>query len=99
MALADAGIIMKDLVSSVAAGSIDGQVVVDMIYDEEAYDGVVADIPVAFISDKVSLLQMDGIVPKEVVKKAIEMAGKTCKKIYEVQKKALKDKFKVEGLK
>ncbi|MBW2993059.1 exosome complex exonuclease Rrp41 [Candidatus Woesearchaeota archaeon] len=99
MALADAGIIMKDLVSSVAAGSIDGQVVVDMIYDEEAYDGVVADIPLAFISDKISLLQMDGIVPKETVKKAVELAGKTCKNIYEIQKKALKEKFKVGGLK
>lgn len=99
MALADAGIIMKDLVSSISVGSIDGQIVVDLTYDEEAFEGVVADIPVAYLpgSDKLTLLQMDGIVPKEQLKKAIELAKKTCKQIYELQKKALKERFKVEG--
>src|SRR3989344_5991586 len=39
MALADAGIIMKDMVSAVAVGCIDGTIVADMCYDEEAFDG------------------------------------------------------------
>ena len=48
MALADAGLNMKDLVASVAVGRVDDKIVVDLNYDEEAYeDGTVADIPVA----------------------------------------------------
>ncbi len=99
MALADAGIIMKDLVSSIAVGSIDGQVLVDLTYDEEAYEGVVADIPVAFLpgSGKLTLLQMDGIVSKDILKKAMELGKKACKDIYELQKKTLKEKFKIKG--
>lgn len=100
MALADAGIVMKDLVASVACGCIDGSVVADLNYAEEAYeDGPVADIPVAVLpgSGKVSLLQMDGEVSRENLKKALELAQKVCKDIYEIQKKALKDKFVLKG--
>ena len=70
LALADAGIIMKDLVTSVAVGKVDDKVLVDLSYDEEAYEeGPVADIPMAYLPnlDKFSLLQMDAtlmILPK-----------------------------------
>ncbi len=100
MALADAGIIMKDLVASVAVGSVDHSVIADLSYDEEAYeDGPVADIPVAILpnSGKISLLQMDGELSREELKKALELSKKVCKDIYEVQKKALKAKFEVES--
>jgi len=98
MALADAGLIMKDLVAAVSVGRVDDKLVVDLDYSEESYDGIVADIPIAMIpnSNKITLLQMDGMIPKEDVKKVLEMAKKACKKIYEVQKSALKDKYKVE---
>src|SRR3989344_5107030 len=98
MALADAGIIMKDLVGDVSAGVVDGQIVLDLNYDEEAYEeGDVADIPVAYIPslDKFSLLQIDGKVKKEDLVKALEMAKKGAMHIIEVQKKALKSKFEV----
>ncbi|MBW2982019.1 exosome complex exonuclease Rrp41 [Candidatus Woesearchaeota archaeon] len=95
MALADAGIKMKDLVASVAVGVIDGTVVADLNYDEEAYEGEVADIPVAVLpnSGKISLLQMDGMNTKDNLQKALQLAKKVCKDIYEIQKKALKEKF------
>jgi len=95
MALADAGIAMKDLVSSIAVGVIDGTVVADLNYDEEAFEGEVADIPVAVLpnSGKISLLQMDGHNTRGDLKKALELAKKVCMKIYEVQKKALKEKY------
>ncbi|MBS3102829.1 exosome complex exonuclease Rrp41 [Candidatus Woesearchaeota archaeon] len=98
MALADAGLIMKDLVAAVSVGRVDDKLVVDLDYSEESYEGIVADIPIAMIpnSNKITLLQMDGMIPKEDVKKVLEMAKKACKKIYEVQKSALKDKYKVE---
>lgn len=99
MALADAGLNMKDLVTSIAVGRVDDQIVVDLNYDEEAYeDGTVADIPVAVLpnSGKITLLQMDGELKKEELKKALEAAKSATKKIYDVQKKALKEKFQVK---
>jgi exosome complex component RRP41 len=104
MALADAGIIMKDLVGAIAVGVVDGQIVVDLDYNEEAYDKIpgkekadVADIPLAYIPsmDHFSLLQMDGKVNKEDLLKALDLGKKAALDIIEVQKKALKDKFGV----
>ena len=100
MALADAGLAMKDLVCAVSVGRVDDKLVVDLDYLEESYeDGPVADIPIAMMPNhnKITLLQMDGLVSKEDIKKVLEMGKKVCKEIYEVQKKALKDKYKGEA--
>jgi len=94
MALADAGIEMKDLVCAVAAGRVEDKVVLDLDYYEDSHeDG--ADIPVAILpnSGKVTLLQMDGEISPEMLKEAITKAKIACKKIYEVQKEALKARF------
>lgn len=99
MALADAGLLMKDLVCAVSVGRVDDKLVVDLNSDEENYEeGPVADIPVAMTpnSDKITLLQMDGLIKKEQLTELFSMAKKACKEIYEIQKKALKDKYKVE---
>ncbi len=99
MALADAGLHMKDLVTAVAVGRVDNQIVVDLTYDEEAYEeGTVADIPVAVLpnSGNIALLQMDGDMTREGMKKALELAKKTAPILYEVQKKALKERFAKE---
>ncbi|MCK4588979.1 MAG: exosome complex exonuclease Rrp41 [Nanoarchaeota archaeon] len=96
IALADAGITMKDMVSAVAIGKVDDKLVVDLDYQEEAYeDGPVADIPVAMLhnTQEISLLQMDGEMTREELIKALELAKKITAQIYEVQKKALKDRF------
>lgn len=99
IALADAGIPMKDMVASVATGRVSTNVVCDLSYDEEAYECEegVADIPVAMIpsTGEVTLLQMDGLLKPEELTEAIKMAKETCLEIYEVQKKALKDKYEV----
>ena len=97
MALADAGLDMKDLVSAVSFGKVDDKLVVDLDYSEESYpDAGVADIPIAMLpnSGKISLLQMDGEVKKEELMKLLEMSKKVLMDIYEVQKNALKDKYK-----
>lgn len=96
MALADAGIPMKDLVAAVAVGRVDDKVAVDLEYSEEAYeDGPVADIPIAYIpsQDKFSLLQMDGLIDKDMLLEALEKGKQACQKIIEVQKQALKEKY------
>lgn len=98
VALADAGIPMKDLISSVAVGQVDGTVVADLNYNEEAYDGVVSDIPVAMTHNKkeITLLQMDGEISKEHLMSAIELAKTALEEVYEHQKKALKEQFTKE---
>ena len=101
MALADAGLFMRDLVSSVSVGKVDDKLVVDLNYKEEAYEGEVADIPIAVIprTGEVTLLQMDGRLTREQLKDAIDMGLKACREIYEVQKNALREKFAKEGSK
>ncbi|MFC2136134.1 exosome complex exonuclease Rrp41 [Bacteroidota bacterium] len=97
IALADAGITMKDMVAAVACGIVDGQVMVDLDYAEEAYDeGHVADIPTAMVpsTEEITLLQMDGHISRDDLKKAITMVKKTLKDIAEIQRKALKESYK-----
>ncbi len=97
MALANAGLEMKDLVCAVSVGKVDDKLLVDLDNLEENYkDGGVADIPIAFMpnSGKITLLQMDGEVKKEELMKLIEMGKKVCMNIYEIQKNALKEKYK-----
>ena len=96
MALADAGLAMKDLVCAISVGRVDDKLLVDLDYSEEDYeDGPVADIPIAIMPNhnKITLLQMDGEVKKEELMKLLEMGKKVLMNIYEIQKKALKEKY------
>ena len=98
MALADAGLIMKDLVSAVSVGKVDDKLVVDLDSSEESYDGIVTDLPVAILPNlnKITLMQMDGQITKEELRKVLKMAESACKKIYEIQKSALKERYVIE---
>lgn len=96
MALADAGLNMKDLVCAVSVGKVADKLLVDLDYSEESYpDAPVADIPIALMpnSGRITLLQMDGEVKKEELMKLLEMGKKVLMDIYEVQKNALKEKY------
>lgn len=95
IALADAGISMKDLVAAIAVGKIEDKILVDLNYEEEAYEGGSVDIPIAAIpsTGEITLLQLDGELKKEELMKAIETAKKVLKKINEKQKEALKAKY------
>ena len=93
LALASAGVSMKEMISAVSIGKIDDRIVVDLIKEEEDYeDGEGAtDIPMAFTkSGEISLLQLDGQIQPEKLKEAIKIGREACKKIYELQKKTLK---------
>lgn len=95
LALAHAGIPMKDLVSAVSIGKLDKDLVVDVDKEEEDFkEGEGAtDFPIAKISnsDEFTLLQLDGKIPTTMVGDALEIATAACNEIYEVQKKALKE--------
>ena len=104
IALADAGLKMKDMVSAVACGFVDDKVVVDLDYNEEAYDHIeggvegamVADVPIAMVptTGEITLLQGDGLLKLEHLKEILEKTKVACNTIKEVQIKALKEKFK-----
>jgi len=95
LALADAGIPMRELVSACAAGKIDGKVVLDLS-DVEDKKGD-ADLPVALMpkSNVVTLLQMDGSLTEEEFVKAMEISTDACRKIYEMQREALRQKYHI----
>jgi len=96
LALADAGIPMKDLVASVAVGKVSNKVCVDLDKAEEDHPDGATDMPVAIMpkSGKVTLLQLDGNMSQKEINEALKMAQKTCKDINKVQVKALKEKYK-----
>ena len=93
LALADAGIPMRDLVVACAAGKVDDTVVLDLMDTEDKIGA--ADVPVAYMPnlDAVTLLQMDGKLTPEEFEKALNLAMEGCKKIYSLQKEALKTKY------
>ena len=95
MALAHAGIPMKDLVCSLAVGKLDKDFVVDLTKEEEDFEEGegATDFALAKLanSDEFSLLQLDGKIRPNEVTEILVLASEACKEIYEVQKKALKE--------
>ncbi len=96
IALADAGLKMKDMVAAVAVGNVDGMLAVDLDYEEEAWkEGDVADIPVAMIpsTGEITLLQMDGRVKTKELLAAIEQARPAFERIADAQREAIKHRY------
>jgi exosome complex component RRP41 len=95
VALADAGIPMRDLVSSVAVGKIDETVVLDLTKEEDQWG--TTDMPVAVTPRKkaITLLQMDGEFTEEEFKRALDLAFRGCEQVYAAQRQALKEKYTV----
>ncbi len=100
LALAHAGIPMREMVSSVSIGKLDKQLVVDVNKDEEDWEEGegATDIPITITQDgMITHLQLDGKITSKELKEAIELARKAAKDVYEVQKQALKDSLNEEG--
>jgi len=100
LALAHAGIPMKGMVSSVSIGKLDKQLVVDVDKNEEDWEEGegATDIPITMTQDgEITHIQLDGKINDEELKRAIELARKATKEIYEIQKQALKNSVDLEG--
>lgn len=93
VALADAGVPMRDLVPACAAGKVGGEIVLDLFDVEDNFGE--ADLPLAMIPRKneITLLQMDGNLTQEEFEKALKLAMEGCIKVYELQKEALRRKY------
>lgn len=89
VALANAGIHMKDLVYSVSVGRIDEHMVLDVDMIEDNYSDADMPMVIAPRNDDVLLLQMDGGLSREQFDTAMKMAVTSGKRIHEVQKAAL----------
>ena len=93
LALADAGIPMKSLVTAVAVGKIDDELVVDLSGIEDKAGQ--ADLPCAitWFNEELSLLQFDGEMDLKQMEKFLSLAKTALSEIYEIQLKALKKKY------
>ncbi|MFP4523889.1 MAG: exosome complex exonuclease Rrp41 [Candidatus Woesearchaeota archaeon] len=100
IALADAGLSMKDVVPAVSVGQVEGTLVVDLDGAEEHMDeNAAADIPLAVIpsTGETTLLQMDGIVEPDRLFEALDMVKPALEKIAEAQRQALKERYSQSG--
>jgi exosome complex component RRP41 len=93
LALADAGINMRDLVVGCSCGLINDTVVADLD-DTEDKEGS-GDMPVAIMPNLglVTLLQVDGIYTREQFQKAFELAIQKGKEVNAMQRAALNARF------
>jgi len=93
VALADAGIPMRGLVSACTVGRVGDVLVLDVGHEEDQWGD--ADLALSMLVDynEITLLQMDGTLTPQQLKQAIGMAMDACKKIHELQKQAIREKY------
>ncbi|TRZ55385.1 exosome complex exonuclease Rrp41 [archaeon] len=92
LALADAGVPMRDMISCCSVGKVDGRIVLDVAQLEDNFGEV--DMPVAITDNgKIVLLQIDGFLTKEEFGQALRLAEKGCAQIYEKQKEAIRKRY------
>jgi exosome complex component RRP41 len=96
VALADAGIPMVDLLPAVAVGKVGGEIVLDLKKEEDNFGE--ADLPMALVpqSGRLVLLQMEGHMTREELKRALDLGVVGCRAIYEKMKQALRDRYAVD---
>jgi exosome complex component RRP41 len=96
VALVDAGIPMRGLITSVAVAKVDGVLVLDPMKEEDNFGE--ADVPFAFVIrngriESIALVQMDGKMTVEEMKRALEIAKKGAMQIYKLQREAIVKKY------
>lgn len=93
LALADAGIPMRDLVVGLSGGKIGDTIIVDL--DGKEDNNSEADVPVAYLPNKkeITLLQMDGLLTHEELKTIIKDIMVAGEEVYNKQKEALKKRY------
>lgn len=96
LAVAAAGIPMRDLVVGCTAGKVDNQVVLDLSKEEDNFGQ--ADLPMAVMakSKDIVLMQMDGDLSTEELQKASSMIFSATDRIYQIQREALAARYSVD---
>ena len=93
VALADAGIPMRDMVAACASGKVADTIILD-VNNEEDQAGQ-ADMPVGYMPslERITLLQLDGILTPEEYERCVQTGIHGCNIVYELQKEALNKKY------
>lgn len=93
LALADAGIPMRELVAACAAGKVEGHLALDLNGSEDNRGE--ADVPLALMPNlnAVTLLQMNGMLTADEFEQVVNLALKGCEQVYTLQKEALKARY------
>lgn len=93
VALADAGIPIRDIPVACAAGKIENQIVLDLGKEEDNHGD--ADLPIAISprTNEILLMQMDGHLTLDEFDTALELAMKGCHIVSDLQKKAIMKKY------
>jgi exosome complex component RRP41 len=89
MALADAGIPMRDAVASCAVGYLQSTALLDLNYMEDSGGGPDVSVAVHPNMDRLVLLQMDGKLPPEVFEECVALAAEGCKAVASVMRTEL----------
>ncbi len=93
VALANAGIPMKDIVSAVAVGKGGDELIVDLGKLEDNFGQ--SDMPLAISAkdNKLLLVQMDGLLTKEEIEKILDMAERSAAKVNKIQVDVLREYY------
>lgn len=96
VALVDAGVPMRGMITSVAVAKVDGVLVLDPMKEEDNFGE--ADIPFAFLIrggriESIALLQMDGNLTRNEVLQALQLAKKGAMEIYRLQRDAIMRRY------
>ena len=88
LALVDAGVAMEDFVCSCSAGSVQGQLLLDLNSQE---DGAGAELSVGYLpcAERVSFVQLESKLPLSSMQETLNFAIEGCKQIAEVLKAAV----------
>ncbi len=93
VALADAGVPMRDFLVGCSAGKVADTIVLDVGKEEDNFGQ--ADVPMAIAprSGEFLLLQMDGHLTRDEFRQALKLGRDACQRIHEMQKDALRRRY------
>lgn len=98
LALADAGIPMRDVVAACAAGYLNGTPLLDLNYMEDSGGGPDVVVGVQAGLDKVVLLQSDSRLPMETFEEVMGLATQGCKAVASFMRESLLEHVKFMSL-
>ena len=98
LALAAAGIPMKDIPFAISFGKIDGEIVLDLKKEEDNYGDADVAMAIKPLTNEIILLQMDGKLTREEILKGFEMAFDSAKIITKKQRDALMSLYENEEI-
>jgi exosome complex component RRP41 len=93
LALADAGIPLRDVVVGIAVGKVNGVLLLDINELEDEYGE--ADMPVGIAPNlgEIVLFQLNGVLTPQEIKAGVDMAFKAAETVYKIAKEALYNKY------